>query len=233
MWERENTPVDADGSSATARERFEALYQRRYSAVYTYVLRRLSPDARNDVADVVAEVFAAAWRCRDALPSEQDELLWLYAFAYGVLRNHRRSATRRFLLRRRLGALALPPLGVRRAPAHDDAAHAAESADADDLVELHELVRTAMGKLGPLDQEILRLALWEELDHAEIGRMLGCTPNAVSIRLHKARQRLRAQLLTDAPGLRSRDDGHAAPSSPPPTGRWRPEESTGQGQDGA
>jgi len=44
------------------------------------------------------------------------------------------------------------------------------------------------------DQELLRLWAWEELTPGQIAAVLGTTPNAVSIRLHRARGRL-ANLL--------------------------------------
>ncbi len=57
---------EADDLPGPAR-RFEALYMGCYRAVYGYVLRRManSPD---DVPDVVAEVFAVAWRRMGDLP---------------------------------------------------------------------------------------------------------------------------------------------------------------------
>ena len=34
------------------------------------------------------------------------------------------------------------------------------------------------------------LVAWEELSHVEIGQALGISPNAVAIRVHRARKRL-------------------------------------------
>jgi RNA polymerase sigma factor (sigma-70 family) len=48
------------------------------------------------------------------------------------------------------------------------------------------------------DREVLALAGWEELDRAQIAVVLGCSRNAVRIRLHRARRRL-AQRLADQP----------------------------------
>jgi RNA polymerase sigma-70 factor (ECF subfamily) len=55
-------------------------------------------------------------------------------------------------------------------------------------------VREAIEKLRPADREVVQLVMWEGLSHAEAGRVLGCSANAVALRLHKARQRLRAEL---------------------------------------
>ena len=53
-----------------------------------------------------------------------------------------------------------------------------------------EVVLAAMAELRPKDREILLLAAWEGLSHAEIGTVIGCSENASAIRLHRARQRL-------------------------------------------
>ena len=47
-----------------------------------------------------------------------------------------------------------------------------------------------------VDQEVLRLWAWEQLAPREIALVLGITPNAASIRLHRATKKLREQLTT-------------------------------------
>jgi RNA polymerase sigma-70 factor (ECF subfamily) len=47
----------------------------------------------------------------------------------------------------------------------------------------------ALATLAPADQEVLRLLAWEELGNQQIAAVLGITPNAVAIRLHRARAR--------------------------------------------
>jgi RNA polymerase sigma-70 factor, ECF subfamily len=39
--------------------------------------------------------------------------------------------------------------------------------------------------------------LWEELSHSEAGRVLDCSANAVAIRVHRAKGRLREVLLAE------------------------------------
>jgi len=63
------------------------------------------------------------------------------------------------------------------------------------------------------EQELLRLWAWEDLTPAEIAVVLGITPNAVSIRLHRARGRL-ADVLADD---RTFSDAHAR-KTPPASG---------------
>ena len=43
---------------------------------------------------------------------------------------------------------------------------------------------------------MLQLVLWEQLSHAEAAQVLGCSANAVAIRVHRAKARLRGLLAT-------------------------------------
>lgn len=171
----------ATGARDDPSEQFEALFQRRYSAIYAYVVRRLGPSS-GEWSDVVAEVFVVAWRRRGQIPQYPDDLLWLYGVARRVLSRHRRSLGRRWRLEDRLNtemsASAYP------SPASDGPT---------------DQVREAMSRLRPMDQEVLRLVFWEQLSHREAATALGCSVNAVGLRLHKARARLRQHLGAETP----------------------------------
>jgi RNA polymerase sigma-70 factor (ECF subfamily) len=52
----------------------------------------------------------------------------------------------------------------------------------------------ALAQLNARDQELLRLWAWESLTAAEIALALGISPNAASIRLHRAIKMLKKQL---------------------------------------
>lgn len=147
----------------------EALYARFCDDVFRYALRRTGNDA--DAEDVLAETFAVCWRRIDDVPSGK-ELPWLYGVARRVLANQRRSSGRLDRLRARLQAeqLADPPVATEEG-----------------------LAREVLDQLADPDQEVLRLALWEELTPSEIAVALGITENAVYIRLHRARQRFATQ----------------------------------------
>jgi DNA-directed RNA polymerase specialized sigma24 family protein len=58
---------------------------------------------------------------------------------------------------------------------------------------------TCLRTLPAEQREILMLAGWEGLSAGEIGRVLGCSPTAARIRLHRARAKLRAEVQA-APG---------------------------------
>jgi RNA polymerase sigma-70 factor (ECF subfamily) len=57
-------------------------------------------------------------------------------------------------------------------------------------------VVAALDRLSVREREALQLVLWEELSHAEAAQVLGCSANAVAIRVHRAKTRLRRELST-------------------------------------
>jgi RNA polymerase sigma-70 factor (ECF subfamily) len=67
-------------------------------------------------------------------------------------------------------------------------------------------VVAALDRLSVREREALQLVLWEELSHAEAAQVLGCSANAVAIRVHRAKTRLRGELsatelpATERPG---------------------------------
>ena len=158
-------------AAGEASREFRVIFEAHYDAVRAYARRRC--ERLEDADDVVSETFTVAWRrLRDIPPGS--ELPWLYGVARRVLANQRRSERRLTGLIQRLRSqpqdVATPVSG---------GGHVVE----------------AMAQLKPEEQEVLRLAAWEDLGATEIARVLGCSPNAASIRLHRARKRL-ATLVT-------------------------------------
>jgi len=149
-------------------ERFRVLYDAAYPRVAAYALRRAR--TREDALDVVAETMLIAWRRLDEIPDGPRRLPWVFAVARRVLANHYRAAGRQERL-------------VERAAAHP-AAPAPE----------FDLVHEALARLRPDDREILTLSAWDDLDNGEIAAVLGYTPAAVAVRLHRARRRLGREL---------------------------------------
>lgn len=158
--------------------RFTALAHDVGEPLRRYVVRRVPADA---VDDVLADVMLVLWRRLDDVPDD-DPLPWSYAVARGCLANARRSAQRQLRLVERIARVDPP-----RPPS--------EEADADDRD-----VLAALDALRELDREVVRLWAWEGLAPREIALATGLTPNAVSIRLHKAKKRLAAALGKAQPG---------------------------------
>src|SRR5579875_534806 len=86
-----------------SRARFEEMYRAHCGAVRSFVHRRARPAVADDV---VADVFALAWRRLDQVPG--DALPWLLGIARGVLANRRRGEARQQALHDRLAASTIP-----------------------------------------------------------------------------------------------------------------------------
>lgn len=154
-----------------SRAQFAALYEQHLPAVSAYLRRRV---ARDDVDDLAADVFAVAWRKRDAV-APGDELPWLYRIAGYLVANHRRRLAARASV---LGWSAVP-----------DSAPAADAAlDGDPAL------AAAWASLSATEREVLALVVLDDLAVSEAAVALGVTPNAVSVRLHRAKKSLAAAL---------------------------------------
>ncbi len=169
-------------------DEFRWVFNQYWAPVRAYVLRR-SPEAAT-VDDVVAEVFATAWRRRDQIPSGR-ELAWLCSVAANMLKNAQRGYSRRERL-----------IGRLTSAARTESQHAPGPEGLSDHEDAGARVRDALAQLSEADAEVLRLANWEGLTRDEIAVVLDCTPNAVGIRLHRARRRLAVAmgLSTAEPG---------------------------------
>jgi RNA polymerase sigma factor (sigma-70 family) len=148
-----------------------ALFEAHFEPLLAYARRRTHQLA--DAEDLVAETFSVAWRRLDRVPSvPEQQLPWLYAVASRLLANQRRGVARRVRLLDRLrSSLTAPRAGE---PIADVAA--------------------ALAALSERDQELLRLIAWEGLNHREVAMVLSISTNAVAIRLHRTRERLRRSL---------------------------------------
>lgn len=153
------------------RDRFESVAPGLIDPVRRFLARRTDPDTAEDV---LAETLLVCWRRADDLP--EPLLPWVYGVARNCLHNAERSARRQ----RRVAA--------RVATVDPPAASTPGPEDRDDEV------TGALAALRPADAELLRLWAWEQLTPAEIATTLGITPNAASIRLHRARGRLEQRL---------------------------------------
>ncbi|MDX6245621.1 MAG: hypothetical protein QOE76_3344 [Frankiales bacterium] len=160
-----------------ARELFEAVFGEHFDVVLRFASARAEAEAAKDVT---SETFLAAWRALDDLPSQPRG--WLLAVCRRKLADHYRAAGRRESLAEML-AVSPPP----NHPDHGD------------TVAERDHVRAAFARLSPPDQELLRLLAWDGLTHVEAAEVLGCRPAAFSVRLHRARRRLREALAAGEP----------------------------------
>jgi RNA polymerase sigma-70 factor (ECF subfamily) len=164
-------------------ERFEDLYGATYQDVLAYCRRRVPID---DADDVVSATYVVAWRRLDDVLSADSPIAWLYGVAYRVIGNHYRGSGRLASFRKKLRRL--PPKRV---------------VSPEDEVEISDEVGralVALESLTPADQELIRLAVFEDLSRREIGAVVGLSPEAVASRLYRARTELRRAFDTDEGG---------------------------------
>lgn len=179
MWQvskGEALPSPPVTARSERQRRFEAVYMAHHGPILGYVLRRT--DNPDDAADVIGEVFLTAWRRLDDMPGDDQARLWLYGVARRVLANHHRGERRRSALTERLRA----DLTVAYRPPEFTG-------------ELAQLA-AALRRLPDPERELLALSAWEGLDNGQIAVVLGCSRNAVRIRLFRARKRFAAELAS-------------------------------------
>lgn len=148
--------------------RAQALFEAHWRTVLAYARRRASHATADEV---LSDVFMVAWRRLDDVPAEA--LPWLLACARSALANHHRAQRRRLRLSARLRPTVTdePPIAL------GDGRLAG-----------------ALARVGARDREALLLSAWEGLSAEEAAAVLGCSPEAFRVRLHRARKRL-AQAL--------------------------------------
>jgi RNA polymerase sigma-70 factor (ECF subfamily) len=182
--------MTASGRERLKQQRFETLCEPCRGDVFRFVLRlsRSHPVAE----EVVQETFLRAWRSLDSLKDGESAKSWLLTIAR---REHARLYERK------------------RHPTVDiDELAAAESGA---LAEKHERdpdevedVRKAIFDLEPEHREPLVMQVMMGYSTEEIARQLGINEGAVSTRLFRARNRLRARLgLGPDESVREDDDG--------------------------
>lgn len=146
-------------------QRFTRMYDESRQRVWAYAVSR----AGRQVADeVVSETFAIAWRRLDDVPDPA--LPWLLVVARNVLRDNIRAEVRRESLGAEL-----------RSWVEEDVA---------DSVAERLGVLKALTSLSDEDREILILIAWQGLSPREAAHVVGCSPTAFRVRLHRARKRL-------------------------------------------
>ena len=157
--------------------RFRAIFDTTFPRVRRYVHHRGVTGGRAD--DIVAETFLVAWRRLHDVPDD-DPLPWLLAVARNQWLNQRRGDRRHVAMLRRLPVPApVPP--------------PSEPGDT-------APIGRALAVLTPTDQEVLRLVAWDNLSPDQASKVLGCSPGAFRVRLHRARQRLAEELAKRSNG---------------------------------
>lgn len=153
-------------------EQFNRLYDETSQDLLAFLLRRCA--TADDAADCLAETYRVAWEKRRRRPAGAEVRPWLFGIARIESRRERASRQRAAAASQELAAAA----------ARSNATTTPEDSSVTD----------ALRGLSPLDQEIIMMLSWDGLAPREVASILGLSPNAVRIRAHRARTRLRVLL---------------------------------------
>lgn len=161
---------------------YRAFFADAYADALRFAQRRSSVPDRAE--DAVADAMLVAWRRFDSAPAERDERrAWLFGIVRNTLLNTARSDARQSALAVRL-ADTFSSAGI------DD--HASQVAQRVDLAR-------AWSDLEPTEQEVIALAVFEQLTATQAALVLGISAVAFRKRLARARRALDTHLNTPRP----------------------------------
>lgn len=146
------------------------LFERHNRQVYGFFYRMTGNREMSE--DLVQEVFLRILRYRETYQPKTSFSAWMYGIARNALIDTMR--------KRRPEAGFDDPSGpefAAREQAIDDRLRAQQEID---------MVRRALASLPADKREVLVLARYQDLKYDEIGRILGCEPNAVKQRVFRA-----------------------------------------------
>jgi RNA polymerase sigma factor (sigma-70 family) len=175
---------------------FSQIYEANYARIVAYARRHLEQD---EAEEAVSNTFLVAWRRLEHVPPGAETLPWLYGVARRAASDVARSRRRRLQLVLRLTSLRVES--------------EVDPIDVDEVEERARVVQ-ALTRLRPCDQELLRLAEWDRLPPSEIAGALGCSINAVGIRLHRARRQLRLAIEALDADQAAQSDARLRPGPP-------------------
>jgi len=155
---------------------FDAIVALHQPQVARLAHRLLGWRDRAAVEDIVQEVFLVALTRLKGFRGDSTLSTWLTGITINRCRAHRR----RSLLRLKW---------LREKWNRHETNHQSTNAD-----ETSEQVRDAVALLPPRDREVIVLFYLEDFSVAQIAELLCMKNNAIEVRLHRARQRLKTQL---------------------------------------
>jgi len=184
----ERSTTDPDGDMVRRarggdQDAFASLVERHQRSVYSVVSRMLRE--RDEVDDVVQDVFVLAFRSLAKFRGDAMFSTWLHSIAVNTTLKHLKKAKRRLA-----ASLDDPEAGIANcipATTPDPADQVAEAGHCD-------IVRREVAQLPDKHKAVVVLYYFEEYSCEEIARVLGCSVGTVWSRLHYACKKLRGRL---------------------------------------
>jgi RNA polymerase sigma-70 factor (ECF subfamily) len=155
-------------------------YQRRIFAIVFHLVRR-----RNDVEDIVQEIFMKAFAAIESYNSQSSFGTWLNRIAvnhcYDYLRRQRSSRVTYFA--------EMSEEGQRQIESQSQS-HEEGGLNSEDKLAVGDLVWKLLARAPAEDRVILTLKEIEDRSVEEISEILGLKLSTVKVRLHRARKRM-------------------------------------------
>jgi RNA polymerase sigma-70 factor (ECF subfamily) len=160
---------------------FSELVRRHRERVYRTIIRF----TRNhgDADDLAQETFLRAYREIRRFREKAEFSTWLYRIAVNLSLNHLKRQ------KREMGRREFDESFADREPAPGFSPESASGS-----AELQARLGDAVDSLPPAYRTSFVLVVYEGMSHGQAARVLGCSENTVSWRLHKARKMLQARL---------------------------------------
>lgn len=160
---------------------FTELVEKHSQLIRAFLWRRAGglDVAISEVDDLAADVWTVVWQRRAHIPPLDNEIAvraWLIQISRHILANNIRKTD----TRRRISNTLKP--------------EELTQASAEAIVLRDESLRNMFSLLTAGEQEVMALTLWEDLRPQEIAQALHLSENAVSLRLFKARAKIKKAL---------------------------------------
>jgi RNA polymerase sigma factor (sigma-70 family) len=194
--------MDAGGSRARAYlQRFLQENAASLQGIICGYVAKMGLATGANIEGVAAEVFqdAALETLANAerFNPEMQPRPWFLAIAANVLKRHRASYARRYKFEVLVGKLAERPEQENEQDILDQImAWSGGAPGPEQALVTRESVRELLALVAPEDARLLNMALLQGWDANALARLLGITPGAARVRVHRALSRLRAAWRT-------------------------------------
>lgn len=161
-------------------ERFAAIFDRHFDALFGYLQRRLGPSVADEL---VNELFLIAFRDRAKYDTAHKSARpWLFGIATNLMRRHQRTERRKLLAYSKLG----------EDPVENEFELAERRVDS---ARQGPALATGLARLRAKDRHVLLLWAWAGLSYEEIATALRIPLGTVRSRLARARREM-AELIS-------------------------------------
>ena len=160
---------------------FAGLVERYQNYVFTLVLR--FTENREDAEEISQDIFVKTYRSLSDFRGDSKFSTWLYTIV--------RTTCITFLRKKKLETTSIDNEKTFIQLENRESGFKANQVEQKSR---QAMVNDAIGLLNPDDAQIITLFYKAEQSLEEIGHIIGADPNAVKVRLHRARQRLREKM---------------------------------------